>query len=99
MCLGYQTRPAGVGSCDGRKHAEMDPVVVIDGGAIAREQVVAVVRHNAAVEVSAAALDGVTKTREHVERLAEADTPTYGVSTGFGALATRHIPLDRRAAL
>jgi histidine ammonia-lyase len=26
-------------------------------------------------------------------------TPTYGVSTGFGALATRHIPPDRRAAL
>src|SRR5262249_13761854 len=31
--------------------------------------------------------------------LASAATPTYGVSTGFGAMATRHIPPDRREAL
>jgi histidine ammonia-lyase len=74
-------------------------MVVIDGGPLTREQVVAVVRGGAPVEVSAAALAEVVKTRDHVERLAEAVTPTYGVSTGFGALATRHIPLDRRAAL
>ena len=74
-------------------------MVVIDGGALTREQVVAVVRGGEAVEVGASALAEVTKTRDHVERLAEAATPTYGVSTGFGALATRHIPVDRRAAL
>ncbi|GAB3458836.1 histidine ammonia-lyase [Actinophytocola sediminis] len=74
-------------------------MVMIDGGPLTREQVVAVVRRYAPVEVAAAALAEVTKTREHVERLAEAATPTYGVSTGFGALATRHIPPDRRAAL
>src|SRR6476469_9437342 len=74
-------------------------MVVIDGGPLSREQVVEVVRDDAPVEVSAAALAEVVKTRDHVERLAEAAMPTYGVSTGFGALATRHIPLDRRAAL
>src|SRR5262245_11182419 len=74
-------------------------MVVIDGGPLTREQVVAVVRDGEPVEVSVAALAEVAKTRDHVERLAEAATPTYGVSTGFGALATRHIPLDRRAAL
>jgi histidine ammonia-lyase len=77
----------------------MDPMVVIDGGPLTREQVVAVVRDHAPVELGDSALSEVAKTREHVERLAEAATPTYGVSTGFGALATRHIPLDRRAAL
>jgi histidine ammonia-lyase len=74
-------------------------MVVIDGGPLTREQVVAVVRGGELVEVGAGALAEVAKTRDHVERLAGAATPTYGVSTGFGALATRHIPLDRRAAL
>jgi histidine ammonia-lyase len=36
---------------------------------------------------------------EVVEHLAAAYLPYYGVSTGFGALATRHIPVDRRAQL
>ena len=74
-------------------------MVVIDGGSLTRAQVVAVARGAAEVEVTEAALDEVAKTRAHVERLASAETPTYGVSTGFGALATRHIPVDRRAAL
>ncbi|MCG8916098.1 histidine ammonia-lyase [Actinokineospora sp. PR83] len=73
--------------------------VVLDGGPLSRDEVVAVARGLAGVEVAAPALAGVTATRAHVELLAEATTPTYGVSTGFGALATRHIPLDRRAAL
>lgn len=76
----------------------MQPVV-LDGGALTREQVVAVARGGAHVTLGAAALDEVTKSRAHIERLAGAETPTYGVSTGFGALATRHIPPDRRAAL
>ena len=37
-------------------------------------------------------------TRRIVEHLAEGD-PAYGVSTGFGALASTTIPTDRRAAL
>ncbi|SDD22686.1 histidine ammonia-lyase [Actinokineospora iranica] len=51
------------------------------------------------MEVTAGALVGVGVAREHVERLAEAPEPTYGVSTGFGALAVRHIPVASRAAL
>jgi histidine ammonia-lyase len=34
-----------------------------------------------------------------VEELAGAPTPAYGISTGFGALATRHIPAEKRARL
>jgi histidine ammonia-lyase len=73
--------------------------VVVDGGSLTREEVVAVARGGATVTLGATALDEVTKSRAHIERLAGAETPTYGVSTGFGALATRHIPTDRRAAL
>jgi histidine ammonia-lyase len=73
--------------------------VVVDGGSLTREEVVAVARRGATVTLGVAALDEVTRSRAHIERLAGAETPTYGVSTGFGALATRHIPTDRRAAL
>src|SRR5947199_3157106 len=77
----------------------MPEPVVVDGGSLTREQVVAVARGGAGVEVSDAAMEAVAKARAHIEELAHAEQPTYGVSTGFGALATRHIPTDRRAAL
>ncbi|SER85193.1 histidine ammonia-lyase [Actinokineospora terrae] len=60
---------------------------------------VAVARGEAEVVLTAGALDGVAATRAHIEKLADATEPTYGVSTGFGALAVRHIPVERRAAL
>ena len=34
-----------------------------------------------------------------IEALADDVEPHYGVSTGFGALATRHIPVEQRAQL
>ncbi|MGX7824378.1 histidine ammonia-lyase [Actinokineospora sp. 24-640] len=77
----------------------MQERVLLDGGPLTRDQVVAVARHGAGVGVTPDALAAVAATRAHVERLAEATTPTYGVSTGFGALAVRHIPADRRTAL
>jgi histidine ammonia-lyase len=76
----------------------MEPVL-LDGGPLRREQVVAVARDGASVELSESAMDAVAKARAHIERLASAEQPTYGVSTGFGALATKHIPPERRVAL
>ncbi|MGH9179764.1 MAG: histidine ammonia-lyase, partial [Acidimicrobiales bacterium] len=38
-------------------------------------------------------------TRHLVESLAASDEPVYGVSTGFGSLALRRIPAERRADL
>ncbi|WHT20452.1 histidine ammonia-lyase [Crossiella sp. CA-258035] len=66
---------------------------------LSREQVVAVARGGAAVEITAEAQEAMAATRAHIEALAEATTPTYGVSTGFGALAVRHIPPEKRAQL
>src|SRR6266568_2001521 len=73
--------------------------VLLTGGALSRDDVVAVARHGAPVRLTDAARAAVLDARAHIDRLATATTPTYGVSTGFGALATRHIPPDRRAAL
>jgi histidine ammonia-lyase len=77
----------------------MQGPVLIDGGSLTREQVVAVARDGVGVELTETALEGVRTSRAHIEELAHAQTPTYGVSTGFGALATKHIPPERRIAL
>ena len=62
-------------------------------------QVVAVARHGARVAVAPDALERVAAARAHIESLAASGEPVYGVSTGFGALATRHIAPDLRAHL
>ncbi|WP_458691233.1 histidine ammonia-lyase [Nocardia tengchongensis] len=56
-------------------------------------------RHHAWVDVDAAALAALARTRREIDDLAHSDRPVYGVSTGFGALALRHIPPDRRIDL
>jgi histidine ammonia-lyase len=73
--------------------------VRLDAGPVSREQVVAVARGAARVELGEAVVKNLAATRQHIEALADAAEPTYGVSTGFGALAIRHIPPDRRTAL
>jgi histidine ammonia-lyase len=62
-------------------------------------EVVAVARHDASVVIDPQALARVAASRAHIEALAESGQPVYGVSTGFGALATRHIAPDLRAQL
>ncbi|GAA1309320.1 histidine ammonia-lyase [Streptomyces sanglieri] len=63
------------------------------------QDVIAVARGNARVELSAAAVDALAAAREIVDALAAKPEPVYGVSTGFGALASRHIGQDLRAQL
>lgn len=73
--------------------------VGIGTGPVTPQEVVAVARGGAAVRLGDDALAAIARGRAVVDRLAVADDPYYGVSTGFGALATRHIPADRRTAL
>ncbi|MEW1723159.1 histidine ammonia-lyase [Streptomyces sp. NPDC093109] len=76
----------------------MHTVVVGTAGATA-EDVVAVARGRARVELSGEALAALARAREVVEALAAKPEPVYGVSTGFGALATRHIGPELRVRL
>lgn len=62
-------------------------------------EVVAVARHEEAIEIDARAADRMAATRGLVERLAGDAAPHYGISTGFGALATTFIAPDRRRQL
>ena len=73
--------------------------VVVGGSPLTPEQVLAVARHGAHVTLTEEACKAVRRGRERVESLARSETPAYGISTGFGALATRHIAPDLRARL
>jgi histidine ammonia-lyase len=73
--------------------------VTIGAGPLSAADVVAVARGKAPVGLAADALAAVSRGREIIEALAGDPEPHYGVSTGFGALATRHIPVERRAQL
>ncbi|MEV7971486.1 histidine ammonia-lyase [Sphaerisporangium sp. NPDC088356] len=61
--------------------------------------VVKVARHGAAVRLTDEAVTAMARARARVDELAASPTPAYGVSTGFGALATRHIDPELRAQL
>ena len=73
--------------------------VVIEPSGLTAADVVAVARHHARVLLGPAALAAVAQSRAVVEALAGSPVPAYGISTGFGALATRHIPAERRSDL
>jgi histidine ammonia-lyase len=68
-------------------------------GPVSFADVVAVARHEAHVEITANALEGIRKSRRIIEDLAGDVEPHYGVSTGFGALATKHIEAKMRTQL
>jgi histidine ammonia-lyase len=74
-------------------------VVEVGVGPVSFEDVVAVARDGASVRLTEEARSAIGRARSVVEDLAAAPTPAYGISTGFGALATRHIPTEMRAQL
>ncbi|QAY72912.1 histidine ammonia-lyase [Agromyces protaetiae] len=73
--------------------------VTVGTGPLAVDDVVAVARHGASVALDPTALASVAEGRAIIEGLAADPEPHYGISTGFGALATTFIAEDRRAQL
>jgi histidine ammonia-lyase len=63
------------------------------------DEVVRVARHGEKLTISGEALEKMAVTRAHIESLAAAKTPVYGISTGFGALANKHIAPEDRVQL
>jgi histidine ammonia-lyase len=84
------TRPAG---------PDLPERVVLDGTPLTVDQVVAVARYGARVEIHETAVAGMGESRAVIDGLAQDAVPHYGVSTGFGALARRHIPMEMRTQL
>ena len=73
--------------------------VVLDGAPPTIDEVVAVARDDAKVTLGANALAAMQRSAEVVDRLANSSEPAYGVSTGFGSLASVRIAPERREEL
>jgi histidine ammonia-lyase len=77
----------------------MAAMVEIANRGLGVREVVAAAREDAEVELTAEATEAMAASAAIVERLADSDDPVYGVSTGFGSLATTPIPAERRIDL
>ncbi|RBO86504.1 histidine ammonia-lyase [Nocardia puris] len=82
-----------------RHSADAGEPVIVGTGPVSPEDVVRVARGGAGVVLSEEALAAIGESRKRIEALAADPKPVYGVSTGFGALAVRHIPLELRKQL
>lgn len=73
--------------------------VLVGASPLSPADVVAVARHGARVRIAPEARERVAASRALIERLADDPEPHYGISTGFGALATTFIAPERRRQL
>jgi histidine ammonia-lyase len=73
--------------------------VVLGTGPLTIEELVDIARFDAPIELDSTAVAAVATTRAAIDDLANDPEPHYGISTGFGALATQFIPLDMRVQL
>lgn len=78
---------------------ESSKTVLLGVSGVTFQDVVAVARENAKVIISPEAREAISKTRKYIEGYAAGGVPVYGVSTGFGALANRHIDVADRTQL
>jgi len=90
--MGVMTAPSPTSS-------RISTPVHIGTGPIDIDDVVAVARHDARVEIDADARAAVAASRAVVEALAADPAPHYGISTGFGALASTFIASEQRTQL
>ena len=77
----------------------MPAAVTLTPGPVSPAELVAVARHGAPVVITDEARAAVRASRAVIDALADDPEPHYGISTGFGALATTFIPPDRRTQL
>ena len=75
------------------------PILVLGPDGIDAVDVVSVARRGAQIQLATAAREAIERSSAIVETLADLDHAVYGVSTGFGSLATTVIPPERREEL
>lgn len=78
---------------------ETPATVLLGSSGTTVADVIAVARHGARVELTSETREHVAQVRRHIDALAASDVPAYGISTGFGALANKHIPQEKRTRL
>lgn len=77
----------------------MTSTVTLTPAPLSPRDVVAVARHGAHVSLSTESTAAMKTSRRVIDDLAHDSRPHYGVSTGFGALATKQIPAELRTQL
>ncbi len=77
----------------------MADAVQLTSDGLSSQDVIAVARRDAQVALSASARAAMERSAHVVESLTDSADPAYGVTTGFGSLATVRIPADRREEL
>ncbi len=77
----------------------MPAAVTVGIGPLSNPEVLAVARHGATITLSHEAEVEIALGRKVVDALVDDVEPHYGVSTGFGALAMRFIPVELRTRL
>jgi histidine ammonia-lyase len=77
----------------------MSTTVRVGSNPLSIEDVVAVARDGARVELAPEAVVAIEVARARIDELAASGKPVYGVSTGFGALATKYIAPEMRHQL
>ena len=79
--------------------SKSNKTVTLSTSGVTFADVIDVARHDAMVDLSPSAIDAMNASRKFIEGYAAGGVPVYGVSTGFGALANRHIDVEDRAQL
>ncbi|MGE3620948.1 MAG: aromatic amino acid lyase, partial [Acidimicrobiia bacterium] len=74
-------------------------VVNLSGAGVTRRDVLAVARAAEPVALDPAAKERIARGAAVVADLVGSGRPVYGLTTGFGALATTRIPVERTAEL
>ncbi len=73
--------------------------IVIDGNPLTRADVISVARDGVTVVTSPHLADRMRPARDVVESAVDSSEVVYGITTGFGALASTHIGRDQTEAL
>ena len=75
------------------------PVVILDGHSLDLDQLVAVARFGAKVELAQAAREAILRSRGLAEKITREKRVAYGITTGFGDFATVAVPEEMSSQL
>jgi histidine ammonia-lyase len=73
--------------------------VTLGPAGLSAREVVAIAREGEPVEIDPGVLANLASARAAIDAMSASGAPVYGVSTGFGSLATTYIAADRRTDL
>jgi histidine ammonia-lyase len=71
----------------------------LGAGGLTRAQLLAVARAGEEITIDESVIERLTSQRAAIEEMVSSGVPVYGVSTGFGSLATTYVAPDQRRAL